>query len=335
MKDVILSIAALAAVFGLSFLIAGLVRRRLTRKPPVAVHILIAAGAGILVLGGAAAVFLNIHYPAQDIKAFAHQSGVTVTDTDGGYFINGSGTDKALIFYPGAMVDADAYLPLMTRIAESGTDCFLPEMPARMAIFDANAADKIRTRYDYDTWILAGHSMGGMIAALKKLKTRSGAFMAFVTVEDLYGSVECVCFPKVYDKIRNFLEADKVVSVSGKMSIDADKLPAIIVDRMEEFSLDEKTPPMVKTANAGEAVNRPVAKAFKPESEKRLWLNVTGLDEADIEELMETLTFYEGETPVIFVKDGKKMMCSQKVSAGKALMAELAGFLPESCVKLT
>ncbi|MBR1481953.1 MAG: alpha/beta fold hydrolase [Ruminococcus sp.] len=165
MKYVILSIAALAAVFGLSFLIAGLVRRRLTRKPPVAVHILIAAGAGILVLGGAAAVFLNIHYPAQDIKAFAHQSGVTVTDTDGGYFINGSGTDKALIFYPGAMVDADAYLPLMTRIAESGTDCFLPEMPARMAIFDANAADKIRTRYDYDTWILAGHSMGGMIAA--------------------------------------------------------------------------------------------------------------------------------------------------------------------------
>ncbi len=178
-------------------------------------------------------------------------------------------------------------------------------------------------------------SMGGMISAYKKLKTKSGSFMAFVTVEDLYGSVECVCFPKVYDKIRNFLEADKVVSVSGKMSIDADKLPAIIVDRMEEFSLDEKDPPIAKTANAGEAVNRPVAKAFKPESEKRLWLNVTGLDEADIEELMETLTFYEGETPVIFVKDGKKMMCSQKVSAGKALMAELAGFLPESCVKLT
>ena len=178
-------------------------------------------------------------------------------------------------------------------------------------------------------------SMGGMISAYKKLKTKSGSFMAFVTVEDLYGSVECVCFPKVYDKIRNFLEADKVVSVSGKMSIDADKLPAIIVDRMEEFSLDEKTPPIAKTANAGEVVNRPVAKAFKPESEKRLWLNVTGLYEADIEELMETLTFYEGETPVIFVKDGKKMMCSQKVSAGKALMAELAGFLPESCVKLT
>ena len=45
-------------------------------------------------------------------------------------------------------------------------------------------------------------SMGGMISAYKKLKTRSGAFMAFVTVEDLYGSVECVCFPKVYEKMQ-------------------------------------------------------------------------------------------------------------------------------------
>ena len=178
-------------------------------------------------------------------------------------------------------------------------------------------------------------SMGGMISAYKKLKTKSGAFMAFVTVEDLYGSVECVCFPKVYEKIRSFLEADKVVSVDGKMSIDAEKLPAIIVDRMTEFSLDEK-PPIAKTA----AVNREgetarlIVKAEKPDKDKKLWLNVSDLDEADIEELMETLTFYEGETPVVFVKNGKKMLCSQKVTAGKALMAELAGFLPEACVKL-
>ena len=178
-------------------------------------------------------------------------------------------------------------------------------------------------------------SMGGMISAYKKLKTKSGAFMAFVTVEDLYGSVECVCFPKVYEKIRSFLEADKVVSVDGKMSIDAEKLPAIIVDRMTEFSLDEK-PTIAKAAavNREGETARPTVKAEKPDKDKKLWLNVSDLDEADIEELMETLTFYEGETPVVFVKNGKKMLCSQKVTAGKALMAELAGFLPEACVKL-
>ena len=173
-------------------------------------------------------------------------------------------------------------------------------------------------------------TMGGMISAYKKLKTKSGQFMAFVTVEDLYGSVECVCFPKVYERIRPFLESDKVVSVSGKMSIDAEKLPAIIVDKMTEFTLDEKAPVLAATQQA-EMRQEP---REKPDSEKRLWLNVTGMDEADIEELMETLTFYAGETAVVFVNGGKKMLCSQKVSPNRALMAELSSFLDEKCIKI-
>ena len=173
--------------------------------------------------------------------------------------------------------------------------------------------------------------MGGMISAYKKLKTRTGSIMAFVTVEDLYGSVECVCFPKVYDKIRNFLEADRVVSVFGKMSIDGDKAPAIIVDRMEEFSID--MPIKATGVKAEQPVERAVKKE-KTDNQKTLWLNVTGLEDLDIEELMETLTFYEGETQVIFVKDGKKSLCSQKVTPNRALMAELSGFLDEKCIKL-
>ena len=177
-------------------------------------------------------------------------------------------------------------------------------------------------------------TMGGMISAYKKLKTRSGSFMAFVTVEDLYGTVECVCFPKIYDRIRDFLENDRVVSLSGKISIDGEKLPAIIVDKMTEFTLEETEPrPTVKvmeTAYSAGAMTPPK----KPDSEKKLWLNVDGLEDADIEELMETLTYYAGETSVCFVKGGKKMLCSQKVTPNKALMAELCSFLPENCIKL-
>ena len=174
-------------------------------------------------------------------------------------------------------------------------------------------------------------SMGGMISAYKKLKTRSGSLMAFVTVEDLYGSIECVCFPKVYDKIRSFLESDKVVSLSGKISIDGEKPPAIIVDKMSEFSLDENSG--TQEAVTAQAM-RPAFPQQKSDAEKKLWLNVTGLEEADIDELMETLTFYAGDTPVYFVNNGKKMLCSQKVTPNKALMAELVGFLSENCIKL-
>ena len=178
-------------------------------------------------------------------------------------------------------------------------------------------------------------AMGGMIGAYKKLKTRSGAFMAFVTVEDMSGSIECVCFPKVYERIRGFLEADRVVSLSGKISIEEEKLPVIILDKMEEFTLDTPTarPEQEKAVYAPQARSS-ATPPKKSEAEKKLWLNVTELEDEDIDELLDTLSFYAGETTVCFVKAGKKMMCSQKVSLGKALLAELSSFLPESCIKI-
>ncbi len=174
-------------------------------------------------------------------------------------------------------------------------------------------------------------SMGGMIGAYKKLKTRSGSFMAFVTVEDLYGSIECVCFPKIYDRIRSFLETDKVVSLSGKISIEEDKAPVIIVDKMTEFSLEEEGK---QTTEKEETAAPVINKSEKSDAEKKLWLNVTDLEEEDIEELLDTLSFYVGETEVYFVKGKSKMRCSQKVCINKALTAEILSFLPENCVKI-
>ncbi len=173
-------------------------------------------------------------------------------------------------------------------------------------------------------------TMGGMIGAFKKLKTRSGTFMAFVTVEDLFGSVECVCFPKIYDRIRNFLEADRVVSLSGRISIEEGKAPVIIVDKMTEFSVDEPQPTAKSSPAAyGARETAPV----KKQAPKRLWLNVGELADEDIEELLDTLSFYAGDTEVYFVREGKKMLCSQKVTVNRALQAELASFLPETCIK--
>ncbi|MBQ3505679.1 MAG: DNA polymerase III subunit alpha, partial [Clostridia bacterium] len=184
-------------------------------------------------------------------------------------------------------------------------------------------------------------SMGGMISAYKKLKTRTGAFMAFVTVEDMYGSVECVCFPKTYERMRDFLEADRVVSLTGKISIDDEKLPAIIVDKIFEFTLNDDGVAREQPQTYSRAFDEtPKAERVQPkteeksEADKKLWLNVSGMISEDVEELMETLTFYAGETVVYFVKDGKKMLCSQRVNPNRALMAELRSFLPENAIKL-
>lgn len=168
--------------------------------------------------------------------------------------------------------------------------------------------------------------MGGMVSAFKKLQTKSGSFMAFVTIEDLYGSVECVCFPKVYDKIRDFLRVDAVVSLSGRIDIPDDKAPTIIVDRMTEFSED------------GEKAKETEVESKEEEKPQCLWLNVSDLEQADKDELMETLASYVGDTDVIFVEKSengtKKYRYSQKVKISRALMAEIASILPEDCVKL-
>lgn len=167
MKYMLLTAAALVVVFGLSFLIAGLIRRKMKTKIALGWHVLISIGAGCLVLAGAAAVYVNIHYAAQeDALAVLHETGdVTVTEENGGYFIDGKGDSAALVFYPGAKVDAEAYLPLLRQLAENGTDCFLTKPPLRMALLDSNAAQRFMDAHDYAHWLVSGHSMGGVAAA--------------------------------------------------------------------------------------------------------------------------------------------------------------------------
>ena len=161
------------------------------------------------------------------------------------------------------------------------------------------------------------------------------AMMAFVTVEDLFGSVECVCFPKVYDRVRDLLVADKVVSLSGKISMSDGKAPSIVIDKMTEFNVDsvpEQKEPV--SVNSEYGVGATGVSAPQEVKNQRLWLNVSELEDEDIEELLETLTYYSGQTEVFFVKDGKKMKCSQKVSPDNRLMAELMTFMSEKCIKL-
>ena len=85
MKYVIISIVAIAAVFGLSFLITGLIRRKLKRKPPMWGHILISIGSGVAALGVAFLIFANIHYPADaEAKKVLNEPGsIKVSGIDG------------------------------------------------------------------------------------------------------------------------------------------------------------------------------------------------------------------------------------------------------------
>ena len=71
-----------------------------------------------------------------------------------------------LIFYPGGKVEYTAYAPLMAKLAEENVLCVLLEMPLNLAVLDRNAAEGIPEQFpEVDRWYLAGHSLGGSMAA--------------------------------------------------------------------------------------------------------------------------------------------------------------------------
>ncbi|MEG0091483.1 MAG: alpha/beta fold hydrolase, partial [Oscillospiraceae bacterium] len=74
--------------------------------------------------------------------------------------------DTGIIFYPGAKVEAIAYLPILEKLRNEGYTCALVEMPLNMAIFDANAADEVFEQVpNIKNWYIAGHSMGGAMSS--------------------------------------------------------------------------------------------------------------------------------------------------------------------------
>ena len=103
------------------------------------------------------------HSAAEGLQALESDS-VTVEKTDFGWRFDGPADDTALIFYPGAKVEASAYAPLLHRLAENGMDTFLVQMPFHLALFGANKAEGIQARYDYENWYIGGHSLGGVMA---------------------------------------------------------------------------------------------------------------------------------------------------------------------------
>ena len=77
--------------------------------------------------------------------------------------------------------------------------------------------------------------IGGMIIAKTVKTTRTNNLMAFITIEDMYGTVEVIVFPKDYEKNRILLEEDNKVFVQGRAAVEEDKPAKLICSRVIPF----------------------------------------------------------------------------------------------------
>ncbi|MBO4884911.1 MAG: DNA polymerase III subunit alpha, partial [Clostridia bacterium] len=165
-------------------------------------------------------------------------------------------------------------------------------------------------------------TMGGIVVDKKVKATRKGDMMAFVTLEDFYGTTEALIFPKVYDRYRQLLEPDSLVLLHGRLSIREDDDPRIIPETVTPLKHGE-------TAAAGTTPEPPPP----PPPQARLYLKAA--DEAARDQALGILQRTPGPISVTFVMagTGKAFRAPERYWVNDRVdMAALKALLGDGCV---
>ena len=115
----------------------------------------------------------------------------------------------------------------------------------------------------------------GIISEVKKKFTKNNTRMAFVTVEDLYGSCEIIVFDSCYAQCANLLCDDSIVLVEGRLSIREDDEPKIVARTISEL---------------------------KEHKNRKLNLDITNLNEEQKEKLRGAIKFFAGDNNNILLQ---------------------------------
>ena len=115
----------------------------------------------------------------------------------------------------------------------------------------------------------------GTITSVKKKYTKRNTIMAFVTVEDLYGSAEIVVFDSVFSRCDNILVEENIVIVEGRLSIKEDEDARIIVQNIKEFSEGNNTRDNIR--------------------KNTVVIDITELNETQKERLKGAIRFFSGD----------------------------------------
>lgn len=139
-------------------------------------------------------------------------------------------------------------------------------------------------------------TMAGMVTGKKNLVTKNSKMMAFVDIEDLYGSMEVVVFPNVYEKYREQIEEDNVVVIRGKLNFKEDEMPKLLADSIVNIAdISEENPE--KPGKSAPISSKDVIKVRIPAE----------ADEGGmLKELSSVFGSFRGNVPVlIYLQNGK------------------------------
>ena len=160
-------------------------------------------------------------------------------------------------------------------------------------------------------------SCGGIITEIKSLYTkRDNKEMAFVKIEDLYGTIELMLFPKVYAQVKSQLKLDLIVRVHGKLSIRSGETPIVLCDNIAPWQ------------DYAELSKNQVQKVVE-EPKKTLYLKFDLTNEELYNNVVDVLKSYPGKCNVVLKceKEGKVYKLHLNVDVEGNLINELMCFI--------
>lgn len=190
-------------------------RNRIVLISVLAVLVLLAGSCVMVVIG-------SYHAAPEAAAAMVSQNGVTVTQPlDSVILFAADGATSGVVFYPGGLVDFDAYVPMCRAIADHGVSAALVRMPGNFAFMDMDAALRVPALLpEVEHWYIAGHSLGGVMGgscAAKHPERFDGVILlaSYVTdnltstrVLSVYGTQDGVLNHNRYAQYRANLPAD-------------------------------------------------------------------------------------------------------------------------------
>lgn len=155
--------------------------------------------------------------------------------------------------------------------------------------------------------------IGGMIIGKTIKATRNNSMMAFLLLEDMFGAVEIILFPKDFEKYKQLLEPDKKIFVRGKVTVEEDKAAKLICQEIIPFD----------------------------DISREIWIKYPSVEAylKDEPALFKILDEYDGnDTVTIYCsqeKQIKRLPKSRSTQAGKELIDRLKAIYQEENVRIT
>ncbi len=142
--------------------------------------------------------------------------------------------------------------------------------------------------------------MGGILTEVKGKATKKGDYMAFVTLEDLTGQVECLVFPRVFERYQQLVREDEAVVISGKISVREEEAPKLLAERIIRLSEYRKASQQETYETAPKMTDAQAAE----KAQRKLFLR---LDRKDMDRVQAMLALDTGDIPVYMHLPAEKM----------------------------